>query len=75
MLAGYGTVPLDMHRVRVIEHTDEERVQYYDTGRRLSYARGKIYHTAKETLLLLSYMKYGFRAAAAAAPESFRQGQ
>ena len=57
-LAGYAPEILEKELVsKIVHHANDQRVIYYDMGRKLSYTRGKIYRDAKNFLLLLSRRK------------------
>lgn len=57
-LAGYRAKILSKELIRkVLVHSNEMRTTYFDMGRKLAYARGKIYRDAKTYLLLISRRK------------------
>jgi glycosyltransferase involved in cell wall biosynthesis len=57
-LAGYTHLELERDLILAVEtHSNEARTAYFDMGRKLAYARGKVYRDAKKNLLLLTRQK------------------
>lgn len=57
-LAGYRISILPKELIAtVLAHSNEMRTAYFDMGRKLAYARGKVYRDAKTYLLLMSRRK------------------
>ena len=57
-LAGYRPSIMPQELVAKIEqHSNEMRTTYFDMGRKLAYARGKIYRDAKNFMLLIGRRK------------------
>jgi glycosyltransferase involved in cell wall biosynthesis len=57
-LAGYRISILPKELIsKVLVHSNEMRTTYFDMGRKLAYARGKVYRDAKAYLLLISRRK------------------
>lgn len=57
-LAGYRMSILPKELIAgVLAHSNEMRTAYFDMGRKLAYARGKVYRDAKSYLLLISRRK------------------